>query len=134
MAEQGGPSPDPGGVADDDLVALRAVVEGTAPAVGEEVFRSLVRHMALALGTGYALVAEFAGTMRARTLAYWKPGGLAPNIEWGLVGTPCEDVVRGSLCHHPSGVSAKFPSDEVLVAWGIESYLGVPLAAPDGTH
>lgn len=121
-------------VAYDELAALRAIVEGTAPAVGEEFFRSLVRHMAEVLGTGYALVAEFAGEMRARTLAYWKPSGFAPNIEWGLVGTPCEDVVRGSLCHHPTGVRTKFPSDEALVKWGIESYLGVPLAAPDGQH
>jgi formate hydrogenlyase transcriptional activator len=121
-------------VAYDELEALRAIVEGTAPAVGEEFFRSLVRHMAGVLGTGYALVAEFAGEMRARTLAYWKPAGFAPNVEWGLVGTPCEDVVRGNLCHHPSGVSTKFPGDEVLVSWGIESYLGVPLAGPDGEH
>src|SRR5215217_6782961 len=110
------------GVPHDELVALRAIVEGTAPTVGEEFFRSLVRHMAAALDTGYALVAEFAGEMRARTLAYCKPDGIAPNVEWSLVGTPCEDVVRGSLCHHPTGVMRKFPMDEVLVRWGIESY------------
>src|SRR5438067_13839119 len=105
----------------DELAALRAIVEGTAPAIGEEFFRSLVRDMAGVVGTGYALVAEFAGEMRARTLAYWKPHGFAPNVEWGLVGTPCEEVVRGNLCHHPMGVKERFPADEVMVQWGIES-------------
>src|SRR3569623_497035 len=101
-------------VAHDALVALRALAEGTAPAVGEAFFRSLVTHMAAALGTGYARVAEFAGEMRARTLAYWKPGGIVPNVEWSLVGSPCEDGVRGELCHHPTGVAARFPADAVL--------------------
>jgi PAS domain S-box-containing protein len=41
-------------------------------------------------------------------------------------------VVRGTLCHYPTGVSQKFPRDEPLVALGIDSYLGVPLTAVDG--
>jgi PAS domain S-box-containing protein len=121
-------------VPDDELAVLRAVAEGTAGAVGEEFFQSLVRHLAAALSVRYALVAEFAGATRARTLAYWFRDRLRDNIEWDLVGTPCEDVVRGHLCHHPTGVWRKFPDDKPLVEWGIESYLGVPLVHRDGTH
>jgi PAS domain S-box-containing protein len=120
--------------ADDDLQVLRAIAEGTAGAVGEEFFQSLVRHMAASLGVRYALVAEFAGENRARTLAYWFRDGIAPNVEWDLRGTPCEDVVRGELCHHPTGVKDKFPADKPMVEWGIESYLGVPLVHRDGSH
>src|SRR4051794_21226470 len=89
----------------DEVAALRAIVEGTAHATGEDFFKSLVRHLAAVIGTGYALVAEFAGDFRARTLGYWKPGGMAPNVEWDLIGTPCEEVVKGNLCHYPTGVS-----------------------------
>src|SRR3954447_11722651 len=85
-----------------ELAALRLIAEGTARATGGRFFPSLVEHMARAMGTGYALVAEFSGHLRARTLGYWKPHGLAPDIEWDLTGTPCEDVVSGNLCHHPS--------------------------------
>src|SRR5262249_46327301 len=35
-------------------------------------------------------------------------------------------------CHHPSGVRQSFPNDRLLVEWGIESYLGVPLCDRDG--
>jgi formate hydrogenlyase transcriptional activator len=59
---------------------------------------------------------------------------LAPNVEYDLAGTPCEDVVRGNLCHYPTGVARRFPTDTALVDMGIESYLGVPLIAPDGQH
>src|SRR5688500_7446005 len=87
--------------AQDELVALRAIVEGTAATTGEEFFHALVRHMASAMGMQYALVAEFLGNMRARTLGWWTPSGIAANYEWDLTDSPCEDVVQGKLCHYP---------------------------------
>ncbi len=59
---------------------------------------------------------------------------IASNFEWDLVGTPCEDVVRGTLCHYPAGVAQRFPADKPLERMGIESYLGVPLRGMDGAH
>jgi PAS domain S-box-containing protein len=109
----------------DEIAALRSIVEGTARHRGEEFFRSLVRNLSRATGAASAFVAEFAGSARVRTLAHWTGGALAPNVEWDLVGTPCADVVKGNLCHHPAGVAQKFPADRALA--GTESYLGVPL-------
>ncbi|MGH7225860.1 MAG: PAS domain S-box protein, partial [Gemmataceae bacterium] len=118
----------------DDVATLRAIVEGTAHSTGEAFFNSLVRHLATAVGTRYAFVAEFAGRTRARTLAFWFRDRITDNIEWDVIGTPCADVIRGNLCHHPSGVTVKFPNDKSLVEWGIESYLGVPLKSEKGEH
>src|SRR5215468_10515362 len=95
----------------DELAALRAIVEGTARHTGQEFLQSLVRHLAAAVGTHYAFVAVFAGGTRARTLAFWLRDRITDNIEWDVIGTPCEDVVRGNLCHHPAGVSQRFPDD-----------------------
>jgi PAS domain S-box-containing protein len=66
-----------------------------------------------------------------RTLAIWSNGEPGENLEWDLAGTPCEDVVKGKLCHHPTKVAAVFPEDTGLA--GIESYLGVPLKDAGGT-
>jgi formate hydrogenlyase transcriptional activator len=118
----------------DELAALRAIVEGTARHTGQEFFQSLVRHLAAAVGAHYAFVAVFAGGTRARTLAFWVRDRIADNIEWDVIGTPCEDVVHGNLCHYPAGVSQRFPVDELIVGWGIESYLGVPLLDAQGRH
>ena len=122
-------------VADDhEIAALRAIVEGTARNTGEVFFESLVGHLARAVGVSYSFVAEFAGVnSRVRTLAFWGKGELRENVEFALAGTPCEDVVRGGLCHHPRGVKDKFPGDQDLAEMGIESYLGVPLLDGDGT-
>ncbi|MBI3864372.1 MAG: sigma 54-interacting transcriptional regulator [Planctomycetia bacterium] len=114
-------------LADDDVAALRAILDGTARTTGREFFQSLVRHLAQAVGVRYAFIAEFAGATRVRTLAYWFRDRIIDNVEWDLAGTPCEDVVRGRLCHHPTDVKVRFPGDRPLVDLGIESYLGVPL-------
>src|SRR5262249_26598511 len=100
---------------DDDAEVLRRLVEGTVRSTGEAFFHSLVRTLSLAIGTAYCFVAEFAGVeTRVRTLAFWGKGRLLDNVEFELAGTPCEDVVRVGLCHHPSGVQQKFPRDAPL--------------------
>jgi PAS domain S-box-containing protein len=119
----------------DDVAALRAIVEGTARHTGEEFFQSLVRNLIRAIDVRYAFVAEFADVnTRVRSLAYWFRDRIHPNIEFDLAGTPCEEVVKGSLCHHSTGVKEQFPRDRALVEMGIESYLGVPLLDAAGTH
>ncbi len=119
---------DPAASIDDEIGALRAIVEGTARNTGEVFFESLARHLASTIGVNHAFVAEFAGvTTRVRTLAKWDHGRILPNVEYDLAGTPCEDVARGGLCHHPLSVHEKFPLDRDLKDHGIESYLGVPL-------
>jgi PAS domain S-box-containing protein len=116
-----------------EIDALRSIVEGTARSTGDAFFKSLVQHLAAAMDVHYAFVAEFAGSKaRARTLGYWFRDHIHDNIEWNLIGTPCEDVVDGSLCHHPEGTARKFPGDQALTKMGIESYLGVPLKDPQG--
>jgi PAS domain S-box-containing protein len=118
----------------DELGALLTIVEETARHTGQEFFQTLVRQLATAVGTRFAFVAEFAGGTTARTLAFWFRDHIADNIEWDVTGTPCEDVVRGNLCHHPAEVSQHFSADQLLVDWGIESYLGVPLLDAQGRH
>lgn len=134
MTEGNGTPLGPLSPASDDIAALHALVEGTARNIGQEFFQSLVRHLAAAVGVRYAFVAEFAGPTRARTLAYWFRDRFHENVEWELAGTPCEEVVRGRLCHHPQGVKDQFPDDKPMVDWGIESYLGVPLCDARGRH
>jgi PAS domain S-box-containing protein len=120
-------------VSPDDIEVFRSIVAGTARGTGETFFNDLVANLARATNVRYAFVAEFAGSeSRVRTLAYWGNGALRGNIEFDLSGTPCEDVLRGQMCHHPAGVAARFPLDHPLTEMRIESYLGVPLKNAQG--
>jgi formate hydrogenlyase transcriptional activator len=115
-------------VALQDLESLRTIIEGTAHSTGELFFRTLVEHLARAIGTRHAFISEFIPPGRIRTLAFWSGGKIVDNIEYELAGTPCQEVIHGGFCFYPSGLQLKYPVTEP----GIESYIGVPLTAPDG--
>ena len=126
---------DPSSGENEELTALRAIVEAASHSSGEEYFRAFVRNLAHAVDAHYAFVAEFASPeirTKARTIAFWARDHIADNFEWTLAGTPCEEVLHGNMCHHPSGVRQKFPEDRAVVEWDIESYLGVPLRDSEG--
>ncbi|MBI1853147.1 MAG: sigma 54-interacting transcriptional regulator [Planctomycetes bacterium] len=118
----------------ENLEPLLHVVEGTATAVGQALFDKLVAHLARALGTSYALVAESVGGGRARTLAFWREGRLAPPVEWALAGTPFEGVSNGDLCHPASGVGPRFPNAALEVTQVVDGFFGVALRGPNGQH
>src|SRR3954452_11857396 len=92
--------------------ALCRIVEGTGATTGREFFRSLVRHLAGALGMQWAFVGELVrpadpagagepppaptgavAAGRVRTLAVWQGKDFAPDFDYRLAGTPCENVV-----------------------------------------
>ncbi len=111
---------------------LRLLVAGTAGTTGEAFFRSLVRHLAAALGKANALVGELRGN-RVRSLAVWSNGRPLENFDRELEGTPCAEVVRTrEACAHPRRVAVLFSGDKMLVEMGIESYLGAPLIGSNG--
>lgn len=119
-------------IPEDEL--LRTLVEGTVAASGDQFFESLAKHLARALGVQYAFVAEFADSpTRVRTLAFWSGDELRENVEYELAGTPCEEVIRGGICHYPDKIERAFPDDTLLAELHATSYLGVPLRAEDGT-
>ena len=112
---------------------LRMIVEGVEAETGDRFFRSLVRHLADALGVQYAFVSEISeDRTRFWTLAVWGRGTFLSNFEIPLRGTPCEAVLNGHTSHHPRHLQLLFPSDAGLVDWRGESYCGVPLVDSSG--
>ncbi len=116
--------------------ALRLILQATAPAVGVDYFKSLVRHLASALRVRSAFVAELSEQVddcqRARILAWWAGSDFGRNFEYALAGTPCEKVFTANGAYYPSRVQARFPNDRWLRENGIENYLAVPVYNPAG--
>jgi formate hydrogenlyase transcriptional activator len=117
----------------DDLQALRAVVEGTAAGVGQEFFRSLVRHVAAAVGVPYAAVCEFDTPPQGRVLAVWERDHVAEDLSFEFTTSPAAGVLQGRLVHFPTGVLQHFPRAAFLAARNIDGYMAVPVQAGDGT-
>ncbi|HSL02539.1 MAG TPA: GAF domain-containing protein, partial [Nitrospiraceae bacterium] len=91
-------------------LTLKAIFEGTAPAVGEGFFHSHVKNLATALSVEYAFMSEFCvDRTKVRTLAFWAGDQLKDNFEYTIAGTPCENVLAGELYHCADKVAERFP-------------------------
>jgi len=115
-------------------LTLRAIFEGTAPAVGEGFFHSLVKNLAMALGVEYAFVSEFCvDRTKVRTLAFWAGDRLKDNFEYAIAHTPCEKVLAGEIYHCEDKVADRFPLHrEDLEKLGVQSYLAIPVTSVSG--
>jgi PAS domain S-box-containing protein len=114
--------------------AFRYIAEGVSATTGELFFRSLVEHLATAVGANYAFVGQLAGARKDQcwTIAAWNDGSIGENFQYELENTPCAEVVKQGPCVYPEGVRAAFPSDTLLAEMGVESYLGTPLRDSSG--
>ncbi len=114
--------------------ALQNIVEGTAPHIGQNFFRTLVNRLAGALDVKYAFVGELFDDQKdvIQTVAVWSGESYAENFQYKVAGTPCEMVVARELCGYPKDIQKKFPDDHLLVEMNAESYVGMPLLDSDG--
>ena len=116
---------------------LRTVAEGTAGSVGEEFLRSLVRHVADALGAKMVMVAEAADPTgsHVKVIACWLDGRHVDEpFEYDTAGTPCALAPGEAVVAFPDQLTTRFPEDRDLVEHALESYLAVCLRGADGTH
>jgi signal transduction histidine kinase len=116
---------------------LRFIAEGTAGAVGEAFFQGLVRHLAQAFDADVAFVAEVVpdDRRRARFLACWEGGRPAAGaVEYDLAGTPCAELADADVVSYTGGLRDRFPDDDMIVQYGLDSYVAIALRGSDGTH
>ena len=113
---------------------LLNIARGVSATTGETFFHSLVAHLVKSLHADYAFVGGLVpgATDRIHTLAVNAQGERSENFEYGLLGTPCQNVVGNETCSYPSAVQAQFPDDHMLQQMGVEAYVGTPLFGAKG--
>jgi PAS domain S-box-containing protein len=114
--------------------ALRSAALAVSSAGGDDVFDALMRSIAAILGMEFAFIALRLpdNPERLRTLALYEDGVPRPQVEYGLPGTPCNDVVGRSFKLVESGIRHKYPGDPDFKMKGVESYAGTPLSDAAG--
>jgi PAS domain S-box-containing protein len=113
--------------------ALQAVLESTRADLGYLFFSNLVEHLSRIYRASCVLVGELLPERDSiRTLAFWLNGSLQRGVIYTLRGTPCDVVIRKSVCHIRDGVAEAFPEDEMLAKLGMRGYLGAPLKDGNG--
>jgi PAS domain S-box-containing protein len=113
---------------------LRAIVEGTAQAIGRDFFTSMVKHLANALPVKIAFATECANVekTRARIIAFWDGKGFMEDQEYDVKNTTCERVYEGETCFYSTELQKLFPLEEALVSLNGQSYIGIPIKSSAG--
>ena len=100
---------------------------GGPHSVGNDFFRSLSKNLSKLVCSDFIVVAKLISAEKAETLAIWHEDKCVDNITYGLVGSPCEMVLKNGCCIYPDNVSDLFPNDIVLKNMNVRAYIGVPI-------
>ncbi|MEA2078622.1 MAG: PAS domain S-box protein [Pseudomonadota bacterium] len=105
---------------------LNLISQCTAGYSGLEFFRALMKHMAEVMHVNKAFITECLDQppSRVRMLAFWSADMLADNMEYDLIGTPCDTVInerQDFLVEEHLG--EVYPKEKGFA----ESYYGVPI-------
>jgi formate hydrogenlyase transcriptional activator len=111
-----------------EVAALAAFIDGISQAAAGDFFPAVVHKLTQALKVREAAVSEVIAPHRVKTLACCSDGRLLDSVEHTVLGTPCETVLKGEFCHHTHGLAERYPGMNA-----IESYIGMPLKARDGS-
>ncbi len=108
-------------------VELTARASDGATKDKDEELASLLVGVSKALGVKVMFLSELVDSdqLISRTVALVIDGQLQENLEYGMLGTPCEYVLRSVDSLHQSGVRDLYPDDSFLDRVDAESYYSV---------
>jgi len=110
------------------LNKIREVIEAVSNSYGDGYFTKITLSLHKLIAADYTFIAKHDRHNHSnKTLVLVAKGVLADNFEYTLTGTPCENVLDGSICYYPKDACKIFPQDPALVDMNIQAYLGVPL-------
>ncbi|WP_162623098.1 putative bifunctional diguanylate cyclase/phosphodiesterase [Billgrantia lactosivorans] len=113
--------------------AFRLLADGLGKAGTPQAFDHLVERISTILDGEHVLIGKLlSDNASIRTVSFWSRGSLQPTSVYTLAGTPCEHVLNDEVCEFSDGVCQRFPDDTMLKELGVESYVGIPLRAPQG--
>lgn len=108
---------------------IKDIASGMSVKMGTNFFPSVTSYLCQTLQLDYAFVAEISDSEneKVKTLAMCARGEIIDNIEYSLVGTPCQNVFKGEFCIYSEAVQHLFPEDLLLQEIAVESYAGFPI-------
>lgn len=102
--------------------------------IAYDFLNAFVKELSYLLKVKYIFVGKVIedSSRKIRTIAIAVDGFTGNNFEYSLKDTPCEMVVGKAPCIYENDVQSIFPNDHLLVEFGIQSYVGIPLFASNG--
>jgi|GEM_PF-4796367 len=98
-----------------------------------DFLNDMVLYLSELLSIDYAFVGELDGD-HVHTLAIAHHGNLQDNMTYAITDTPCQHTFEQGEAFYSNNLQARFPNDEILQTWGVNSYYGVALSDTTGKH
>ncbi len=113
----------------------RALVAGTAGVSGQHFFRSLVKHLAKALGARGAFVAELVepGNDHLRVLSAWEGDDYLSMADAALSSTMLAETLTGGLRFFDGDLARQFADDALLADLDASSCAAISLEDANGS-
>jgi len=113
---------------------LSALVKHTSKVGGLDYFRAITGLLSKAFDTRYCIVARLSepGSDMASTVHCWANGDERENFTFSLKGSSSMNVIHGYTTFYPRKLKEMFPGDELVTAFGAESYMGAPVFNASG--
>ena len=113
---------------------LHRVALAAARPPSPALFDDLVQEMAASLGAALGLIGVFTDETctRVRTIAARLEGEALAPFEYGLAGTPCEQVVGSEFRHVARGMVEQYRATSLFARKGMDSYAAYPLCDSHG--
>lgn len=113
---------------------LSALVKHTSRVSGLDYFSAITGLLSKAFDTRYCIVARISEpeTNRATTIHCWANGRERENFSFSLKGSSSLNVLHGYTTFYPRKLMEMFPNDELVAAFGADSFMGAPVFNANG--
>jgi len=114
---------------------LKHIGLGVSSSTGEEFVRSLVKQLSKALQTDFSFLVETTKKNdedNTCTLIIAEHGHIRSKMNFKLLNSACEEVLKRGFRAFPNEVREKFPKDEILKELAAESFVAMPLVDHKG--
>lgn len=115
--------------------AINHLTSGVAAYTGHSYLDQLVLQLHELFAVDHVLIAmlDEPDGGRLHTISRCVDGAIVDNTSWNTHGSPGAEVIESAApCTFRTRVQDKFPGDRLLRENAIQSYVGIPLFAPDG--
>lgn len=114
---------------------IQNVAQGVSAKPGALFFHTLVKCLIELLDMDHVFVGELIPPEndRIRIIAGCSHDQSLDAVEYPLIGSPCEQVVKQGFCLYPDRIQQRFPEDVALKTLGGEGYAGISLKSSVGT-
>ena len=102
---------------------------------GADLLADLTAHVGACLGVEYVFVSQLLPGRKdtAKTVGLYAMGAQAQDMEYGISGTPCENIIGKELRFYSNDIRRRFPQDSFLALIEAEGYAAAPLWNSQGT-